>query len=148
MPARPHDALSYTISISATIDAEVEQTLLDGLNAYNDAITGYSDRQVLSVVVRDRDSQRVLGGAMGRTSLGLLFLDLLYLPAALRGLGLGSQVLAQFEEEGRRRGCASAVLYTISFQAPEFYERRGWRRFGDIACSPEGTSRVFMSKTL
>ena len=148
MPARPHDALPYTISISATIDAEVEQTLLDGLNAYNDAITGYSDRQVLSVVVRDRDSQRVLGGAMGRTSLGLLFLDLLYLPAALRGLGLGSQVLAQFEEEGRRRGCASAVLYTISFQAPEFYERRGWRRFGDIACSPAGTSRVFMSKTL
>ena len=148
MPARPHDALPYTISISATIDAEVEQTLLDGLNAYNDAIAGYSDRQVLSVVVRDRDSQRVLGGAMGRTSLGLLFLDLLYLPAALRGLGLGSQVLAQFEEEGRRRGCASAVLYTISFQAPEFYERRGWRRFGDIACSPEGTSRVFMSKTL
>ena len=148
MPARPHDALPYTISISATIDAEVEQTLLDGLNAYNDAIAGYSDRQVLSVVVRDRDSQRVLGGAMGRTSLGLLFLDLLYLPAALRGLGLGSQVLAQFEEEGRRRGCASAVLYTISFQAPEFYARRGWRRFGDIACSPEGTSRVFMSKTL
>lgn len=148
MPARPHDALPYTISISATIDAEVEQTLLDGLNAYNDAITGYSDRQVLSVVVRDRDSQRVLGGAMGRTSLGLLFLDLLYLPAALRGLGLGSQVLAQFEEEGRRRGCASAVLYTISFQAPEFYARRGWRGFGDIACRPEGTSRVFMSKTL
>lgn len=148
MPAHPHHALPYTISISATIDAEVEQTLLDGLNAYNDAITGYSDRQVLSVVVRDRDSLRVLGGAMGRTSLGLLFLDLLYLPAALRGLGLGSQVLAQFEEEGRRRGCASAVLYTISFQAPEFYERRGWRRFGDIACSPAGTSRVFMSKTL
>ena len=148
MPAHPHTALPYTISVSATLDAEVEQTILDGLNAYNDAITGYSDRQVLSVVVRDRDSQRVLGGAMGRTSLGLLFLDLLYLPAALRGLGLGSQVLAQFEEEGRRRGCASAVLYTISFQAPEFYERRGWRRFGEIACHPDGTSRVFMSKTL
>ncbi|OEZ80686.1 hypothetical protein JAB8_53410 [Janthinobacterium sp. HH106] len=148
MPANQHHALPYTISFSATIDAEVEQTILDGLNAYNDAITGYQDRQVLSVVVRDRDSQRVLGGAMGRTSLGLLFLDLFYLPAALRGLGLGSQVLAQFEEEGRRRGCASAVLYTISFQAPEFYERRGWRRFGEIACSPEGTSRVFMSKTL
>ena len=148
MPANQQHALPYTISVSATIDAEVEQTILDGLNAYNDAITGYQDRQVLSVVVRDRDSQRVLGGAMGRTSLGLLFLDLFYLPAALRGLGLGSQVLAQFEEEGRRRGCASAVLYTISFQAPEFYERRGWRRFGEIACSPEGTSRVFMSKTL
>ncbi|MBW3500099.1 GNAT family N-acetyltransferase [Janthinobacterium sp. NKUCC08_JDC] len=148
MPAHPLSELPYTICVSATIDVEVEQTILEGLNAYNDAITGYQDRQVLSVVVRDRDSQRVLGGAMGRTSLGLLFLDLFYLPAALRGLGLGSQILGQFEEQGRRRGCATAVLYTISFQAPEFYERRGWRRFGDIACSPEGTSRVFMSKTL
>jgi len=148
MPANQHNNLPYTICVNATLDAQAEQAILEGLNAYNDAITGYSDRQVLNVVVRDRDSQRVLGGAMGRTSLGLLFLDLFYLPAALRGLGLGSQILAQFEEEGRRRGCASAVLYTISFQAPEFYERRGWRRFGDIACSPEGTSRVFMSKTL
>ncbi|TDY35566.1 acetyltransferase (GNAT) family protein [Janthinobacterium sp. 75] len=148
MPATPHNDSPYTICVSAMLDAQAEQTILEGLNAYNDAITGYSDRQVLNVVVRDRESQRVLGGAMGRTSLGLLFLDLFYLPAALRGQGLGSQVLAQFEEEGRRRGCASAVLYTISFQAPEFYERRGWRRFGDIACSPEGTSRVFMSKTL
>ena len=76
MPANPHNALPYTISVSATLDAEVEQIILDGLNAYNDAVTGYQDRQVLSVVVRDRDSQRVLGGAMGRTSLGLLFLDL------------------------------------------------------------------------
>jgi GNAT superfamily N-acetyltransferase len=148
MSAQPHSALPYSISVSATLDAEAEQTILDGLNTYNDAITGYQDRQVLNVVVRHREQQRVLGGAMGRTSLGLLFLDLFYLPAALRGLGLGSQILTQFEEEGRRRGCASAVLYTISFQAPEFYERHGWRRFGDIACSPEGTSRVFMSKTL
>ena len=148
MPATPPNDLPYTICISDTIDAEVEQTILEGLNAYNDAITGYQDRQVLSVVVRDRDSQRVLGGAMGRTSLGLLFLDLFYLPPALRGLGLGRRILQQFEEEGRRRGCASAVLYTISFPAPEFYERRGWRRFGEIACSPEGTSRVFMSKTV
>ncbi len=148
MPAHLHRALPYTISVSATIDAEVEHVILDGLNAYNDTITGHSDRQVLSVVVRDRDSQRVLGGAMGRTSLGLLFLDLFYLPAALRGLGLGSRILAQFEEEGRRRGCVSAVLYTISFQAPAFYERRGWRTFGEIACSPEGTSHVFMSKAL
>lgn len=47
MPAHPHKDLPYTICISATIDAEVEQTILDGLNAYNDAITGYQDRQVL-----------------------------------------------------------------------------------------------------
>ena len=33
------------------------------------------------------------------------------------------------------------VLYTISFQAPGFYEKLGYRRFGTIDCDPPGTSR-------
>jgi hypothetical protein len=57
-------------------------------------------------------------------------------------------VLKLFEDEGRWRGCRSAVLTTISFQAPGFYERNGWRRFGEVACDPPGTSRVFMTKEL
>jgi len=83
--------------------------------------------ETLTVVVRDPHSKQVLGGVIGRTSLGLLFLDLLYLPASLRGRGLGSQILDAFEEEGRRRG---------------------WRTFGEIGCNPAGSSRIFMSKNL
>jgi hypothetical protein len=56
--------------------------------------------------------------------------------------------LAAFEAEGKRRGCRAGVLYTISFQAPAFYEKHGWSRFGEIPCEPEGTSRIFMTKQL
>jgi hypothetical protein len=42
----------------------------------------------------------------------------------------------------RRRGCGAGVLYTISFQAPEFYKRIGWRVFGEILCDPPGTSGI------
>ncbi len=52
------------------------------------------------------------------------------------------------EEEGRRRDCVAGVLYTISFQVPAFYEGHGWRRFGEVACLPTGTSRTFLSKQL
>jgi len=52
------------------------------------------------------------------------------------------------EEEAVRRGCRRAVLYTINFQAPGFYERHGWREFGSIPCDPPGTSRVFMTKEI
>jgi len=45
-------------------------------------------------------------------------------------------MLAMAEEEARRRGCKRAVLYTISFQAPAFYARNGWRAFGEIPCDP------------
>ncbi|WP_279583319.1 GNAT family N-acetyltransferase [Fodinicola feengrottensis] len=110
--------------------------------------TGIDDRRPLAVLARDPESKRVVGGLSGRTSLGLLFVDLFYLPAGLRGAGLGSEILRQAEEEARRRGCRAGVLYTISFQAPAFYVARGWRVFGEVPCDPPGTSRVFLTKEL
>ena len=136
------------IVVTDVVDARAGAVISDGLDRFNDEVTGYGDRRPLAVVARDSETGEPVGGAIGRSSLGLLFLDLFYLPRSLRGSGLGTKVLRLFEEEGRRRGCRAAVLYTISFQAPEFYARNGWRRFGEIACDPAGTSRVFMTKDL
>ena len=136
-----------TLVVTDVVSPEVDRAIGGGLNNFNDAVTGISDRRPLAVVVKDASGAPV-GGAIGRSSLGLLFLDLFFLPEAMRGSGLGTEVLRAFEEEGRRRGCRSAVLYTISFQAPGFYERNGWRRFGEIPCDPPGTSRIFMTKDL
>lgn len=118
-----------------------------GLAVYNHEQTGIHDHKPLAVLVRDADGN-TLGGISGRSSLGLLFLDLVYLPKTLRGGGMGQRLLAMAEEEGRKRGCKQAVLYTISFQAPEFYKKYGWRVFGEIPCDPPGTSRIFMTKEL
>jgi GNAT superfamily N-acetyltransferase len=123
-------------------------TISDGLDEFNVQETGIKDVRPVAVLVRDPATGRVVGGLTGRTSLGLLFVDLVYLPAELRGTGMGSRILRMAEEEGRRRGCRAAVLYTISFQAPDFYARQGWQAFGEIPCDPPGTSRVFMTKDL
>lgn len=136
------------IVISDRAEPELESVLGKGLDEFNMQMAGLSDRRPLSVIVRDSVSNDVLGGAVGRTSLGLAFLDLFYLPDALRGSGLGTKVLEAFEAEAYQRGCSSAVLYTISFQAPGFYEKNGWIRFGEIASEREGISRVFMTKKL
>jgi len=138
----------HHIELTDTFEEGLEETIGNGLNQFNDDVTGISDRQPLAVVVRDHETGRVIGGMTGRSSLGLLFVDLFYLPPALRGGGLGAEILKRFEDEGRRRGCISAVLYTISFQAPAFYEKHGWQRFGEVPCSPPGTTRIFMSKSL
>ena len=126
---------------------DVQQLLSAGLNTFNDETVGYADRRALAVLVRD-DAGTVLGGAVGRTSLGLLFLDQFYLPPDLRRGGTGAEILRRFEAEGRQRGCREGVLWTISFQAPGFYEKFGWVRFGEIPCDPPGTSRVWLRKTL
>src|ERR1043165_9345040 len=133
------------IVVTDAIAPEVQRAIGGGLDSFNTAMAGVSDFKLLAVVVKDPTTGEAVGGAIGRTSLGLLFLDLFYLPEAMRGSGLGTAVLRVFEEEGRERGCRSGVLYTISFQAPGFYERNGWRRFGEVASKP-GISRIFMTK--
>lgn len=119
-----------------------------GLDDFNAEVTGIADRRPLAVLVRDPRNGEVTGGLSGRTSLGLLFIDLFYLPPDLRGSGLGSRILRMAEDEARLRGCRAGVLYTISFQAPDFYQRFGWEVFGRIPCNPPGTSRIFLSKSL
>ena len=136
------------IIVTDVIDRPIEEAIGGGLASFNDAVTGISNRRPLAVVVRDPETNDIVGGAIGRSYLGVLSLDLFHLPKPLRGSDLGSEILRMFEEEGRQRGCRSALLNTYSFQAPAFYERNGWRRFGEIACDPPGNSRVFMTKEL
>lgn len=120
----------------------------EALDRFNTERTGIDDRRPLAVLVRDPETHQVIGGLTGRTSLGLFFVDLFFLPPGLRGGGLGGEILRQAENEARARGCRAAVLYTITFQAPGFYRKQGWRLLGEVPCDPPGAGRVFMTKEL
>jgi GNAT superfamily N-acetyltransferase len=102
----------------------------------------------LDVIVRDDVDGKPVGGLLGHTSFGLFFLELLFLPEELRGAGFGSRIIALAEEEARRRGCTAAFVYTVTFQAPGFYERNGNHRLGEIGCPLAGATRIFFSKRL
>jgi GNAT superfamily N-acetyltransferase len=134
------------LRVSSAPEPDAERVIGDGLSAFNDATVRYADRVPLHVLVSDPGSGKVVGGITGRTSLGLMFIDLVYLPENLRGRDIGARMMALAEEEARRRCCRAGVLYTISFQAPGFYKRLGWRVFGEIPCDPPGTSLSFSPK--
>jgi GNAT superfamily N-acetyltransferase len=139
---------NFVLTVTDAPSARAQEVIEKGLDGYNADQAGYWDWRPLAVLASDPETSEVLGGFLGRTSLGLLFIDLVHLPDAVRGGGLGSRMLAMAEAEARERGCRRGVLYTISFQAPGFYERHGWREFGRIPCDPPGTARVFMTKEL
>ena len=136
------------LALTDAPSAEERWVIGEGLRRYNEEKAGYSDSRELAVLVSDPETKEIVGGLLGRTSLGLLFVDLFYVPSSLRGRRVGTRALEMAEEEARRRGCSAAILYTISFQAPGFYERHGYRAFGTIESGPPGTRRIFMTKTL
>jgi GNAT superfamily N-acetyltransferase len=124
------------------------QAVQHGLAEYNEWKVGYIDARPLAALLQDPETGETLGGMVGRTSYGVLFIDLVWLPATVRGQNIGRDLLRMMEREGARRGCRSGFLYTLTHQAPGFYERHGWTEFGRISCDPPGTARVFMTKTL
>ncbi|MFM0068825.1 GNAT family N-acetyltransferase [Paraburkholderia aspalathi] len=136
------------IHLTDVEQSEAREFISRKLDEYNDSITGQPDNSVLDVLITDPSTCEVVGGLVGRTSLGLFFINLVYVPENLRGSGVGSAVLKQAEAEAKRRGCCRAVLFTITFQAPEFYRKHGYEVFGDVPCEPEGTSRIYMVKVL
>ena len=136
------------VFITDAPDAEHVALIAGGLVEFNRVASGIDDNRPLAVLIRDKESGKVVGGLTGRTSLGLFFLDLIYVPDELRASGLGAEILRQAEDEARARGCRSAVVYTISFQAPGFYQKNGWRIFGEVPCDPPGTSRIYLQKDL
>jgi GNAT superfamily N-acetyltransferase len=136
------------VTLAATRDPRAEVAIGAGLAAYNADRFRPSDTATLDVLVCDEESGEPVGGLLGHTSFGLFFLDLFYLPEAVRGRGLGGRILALAESEARRRGCAAAFVTTVTFQAPGFYERHGYRRFGEVACPPDGATRIFLTKPL
>ena len=135
------------ITLTDAPDPRLKSVLEDGLAAYNAEKMGLRDGRPLAVTAHDPENGELVGGLLGRTSLGLFFLDLFYLPERMRHGGTGSAMMRMAEVEAGRRGCRAATLITVNFQAPEFYARHGWEEFGRIPSAP-GVERIFMRKTL
>jgi GNAT superfamily N-acetyltransferase len=137
-----------TITLTDAPDDDEGAVITNGLRAYNQARAGTWDGRPLAIFARDPETQKVVGGLLGRTSLGLLTVERFFLPEDLRRARLGSRILAMAEEEGRRRGCTRAVLSTLHFQAPGFYQKQGWDVAARIECEPPGHTRFYMTKKL
>jgi GNAT superfamily N-acetyltransferase len=118
-----------------------------GISQYNKQQAGDTNHQGLCFMLHTEDGE-IAGGIIGSTYWEWLYVDLLWLKEGLRGQGYGHQLLTAAEEEARQRGAKNAYLDTFSFQAPDFYERHGYRVFGTLEDFPVGHRRYFFTKAL
>jgi GNAT superfamily N-acetyltransferase len=138
----------FVLTLLDAPDQEAKAAAGAALYRYNVGKTGVDDRRPIGAKLSDSESGKALGGLWGRTELGVLFLDMFYLPEEIRGQSQGNRLLEAVEQEVRRRGCRRAVVETSSFQAPRFYERHGYQEFGRVDFALPGHSRVYLQKRL
>jgi GNAT superfamily N-acetyltransferase len=125
----------------------VSRKLWSGLVRYNRKMAGPLRYTRTVLTVRD-GAGRVLGGLILQSYWRESYVELLWLSERARRLGYGRRLMQQAERRARRRGSRLLHLNTYSFQAPGFYEKLGFRRFGGMADSPAGASRHFYVKSL
>jgi len=138
--------MNFAIRAAERDHESVQKTILDSLVAFNDANGGASGYRPVAFAI-ENDRGAVIGGLSGAIAYGWLFVELLFVPEPLRGRGIGTDLLRRAEAEALARGCHSVWLDTFEFQARGFYERLGYRCFGELKNYPSGP-RYFMSKRL
>ena len=131
-------------------DAECEELgafLADRIYEFNSKATGYFDGMLLAGCVRSETGEIIAGyngHAWGRSC----ELSHVWVQNEYRGQGLGTLLLQHAEAEAVTRDCVQIVLATHSFQAPGFYERRGFTRKYCIEGHPQGHADIIYVKTL
>lgn len=91
--------------IRPATDRDAKAVAAAALYRFNVETTGIDDRAPIGAELCD-NSGAVVGGLWGRTELGILFLDMFFLPEHLRGRSYGTMLLKLVEGEARRRDAA------------------------------------------
>ena len=136
------------IDVEESSDPALRDAILKPLRAFNESKVGPVKSEPLAITLRDPDSEAITGGLWGTSVAGWLYVDLVIVPEEFRGRGLGTELLRRAEEIARKRGCVGLWLTTGTFQAPSFYEKRGFTAFGTLADYPPGHTTIFYCKRL
>lgn len=83
----------------------------------------------------DDDTSEPVGGCVWRIrpTDHVFFVEFLWISDTLRGTGAGSRLLCAAEEKARAFACAAIELTTNTFQAPDFYQKRGYDVVKEVA---------------
>lgn len=127
-------------------DPAIRARLDVAIDVFNDAATGRTEpARHLTIALRDA-AGAVEGGLVGISYYDWLLVQMLFVPQARRGQGVGAQLMLAAEAEAVRRGCRGVWLDTGSPAARGFYERLGYSVFATLNDYPRGHTKWFHAR--
>lgn len=119
----------------------------EALNQFNCAHVGDDGHTPLHLIEYDADGS-IIGGLLGGTYWGWMYIDILWVREDHRRQGVGSRLLTEAEKEAVRRGCHHVHVDTMSWQAPAFYQKHGYEVIGVLPDIPLGNQKYLLMKAL
>lgn len=123
-------------------------TIYEGLVEFNKAALPDLNEKKWGCFIRDKTG-KISGGLTASIFIDRMQINYLWLSEDLRGQGHGSRLLDQAIGEAKSLGLSKVFIETLSFQAPQFYERHGFREIGRFHhYVKDGVDRIFFEKNL
>lgn len=119
--------------------------LISGVRKYNHSKLGNEATQPLTVISRNPEGN-IIGGVSGVTIYQHFLVNVLWVDQTARGQGLATQLMQLAEDHAKQRGCIAAQVDTLSIQAPEFYQKLGFKVAGKIPGLTKDHDRYFLMK--
>ncbi len=119
----------------------------NALTQFNREHVGEDGHTPLYIVEYDTNGN-IIGGILGGTYWGWMYIDILWVQEDHRRIGIGSKLLSEAEKEAVRRGCHHVHVDTMSWQAPAFYRKHGYEVIGILPDIPEGNQKYLLMKAL
>lgn len=92
------------------------------------------------------DDEILIGGAIGFIEYEWYFLDKLYIDEKYRGNGIGKMIINNIEKFAKENLLVGIRMGTWDFQAKLFYEKLGYKVFGEIKDCPPNTIHYDLKK--
>lgn len=104
------------------------------------------DSEGTFAIVYDQDD-KIMAGAIGVIACDWAYIEMVWVDEELRGQGIGQKVMLAVESYISQIGLNGIYLYTIDFQAPDFYRKLGYQRCGVLPNRPQGHIASYFYKT-
>lgn len=139
------------IIVTTSPDKDDLATLSVGIGQFNQDFlsdnVGFEKDTKFAVFAKDNKGN-VLGGIRANAFWNYCIIELLWLSEDSRGLGVGSQLINAAESFAKEKGFEYMRTETLSFQAKPFYEKLGFKQFGELADYPKGHTTYCLVKAL
>src|SRR5262245_13227501 len=139
--------MTFQIEAKHDLTPKEIDTIEDRIYAHNSNAIGRHDGRGLGFVIRDEVGQ-LIGVAAGFTWSGTCELKQMWIDEAYRGRGYTRALLNAVIAEASSRGARRIWVASYNFQAPDFYEKAGFKRMAEFEGWPEGHINVVLCKTL
>ncbi len=138
--------LNFEITVGRPVFKDYK-VITNGMLLYHDKKGHRRTSEVINIFLKD-DKKKVYAGAVATVLWNGIEINSLWVDESLRDKGFGKKLVEMIEDEGKKRNCTICYTNTFTWQAPEFYEKLGYKVYGELKNFPPGNSLTYFYKQL